>query len=191
MAELHRFRWDVRRQDSWKVTLALWTILAFGIIQGESSIPIWAVILAAVGVPMLHMFWWISPIETRHSADVQNMFHFMESARSILGENVEVRASVDETPKYSPVAVVGAWTGLFQATVTALLAGAFAMSSLYGWFDKPIVPGGQENEESCKQSHGTGAAGTSTALPSPDPLGKSVPVSSGEGEKALQDARRN
>jgi len=52
--------------------------------------------------------------------------------------------------------------------------------------------GGQENGQSVKQPHatGTGAAGTSSALPSPDPLREAMPIPSREGEPAVQDARR-
>lgn len=46
-----------------------------------------------------------------------------------------------------------------------------------------------ENGKSGKQSHATGAAGQSAALPSPDPLGNGVPVSSGEGQAAVPNAR--
>ena len=51
--------------------------------------------------------------------------------------------------------------------------------------------GSGENAKSGNQSHATGAAGTSPALPGPDPLGNGVPVASGEREAAMQDARRN
>lgn len=178
MADLHRIRWDVRRQDSWKVTLALWTILAFAIVQGETSIPNWAVISAAIAVPALHVFWWINPIETRHSADVENMFHFMESARFLLGEDIEVREAVNEAPKYDPLAFVGAWTGLFQAAVTALLAGAFAMSSVHGWFNSPNIAGGVRNADTAEQPHATGtcAAGVGPAMLGQDAKGNDVPV---------------
>lgn len=49
--------------------------------------------------------------------------------------------------------------------------------------------GNGENGKSVKQSHATGAAGQSPALPCPDPLGNGVPISSGERETAMQDAR--
>ena len=51
--------------------------------------------------------------------------------------------------------------------------------------------GGQENGTIDGQPHatGTGTAGTSPALPSPNPLGEAVPLACGEGEPALQDAR--
>ena len=49
--------------------------------------------------------------------------------------------------------------------------------------------GRAENAKSGNQSHATGAAGASAALQSPDPLGNGVPIASGEGEAALQDAR--
>jgi hypothetical protein len=51
--------------------------------------------------------------------------------------------------------------------------------------------GGSENAKNYKQSHATGAASESTALPSPDPFGNGVPISGGEGEAAMQDARRD
>lgn len=51
--------------------------------------------------------------------------------------------------------------------------------------------GGQENGTIDGQPHatGTGAAGPSPALPSPNPLGETMPLACGEGEPALQDAR--
>lgn len=52
--------------------------------------------------------------------------------------------------------------------------------------------GGQnQNAESGKQSHATGDAGTSPALPSPDPLRDGVPVSGSEGAEKVPDARRH
>lgn len=51
--------------------------------------------------------------------------------------------------------------------------------------------GGNENAKKGKQSHATGAAGTSAALPCPNPLGNGVPVPGGEGQTAVQDARRD
>ncbi len=52
--------------------------------------------------------------------------------------------------------------------------------------------GGQENGKTNEQPYatGTGAAGTSPALPSPDPLGNGVPIPSRAGQTAMQDARR-
>lgn len=46
-----------------------------------------------------------------------------------------------------------------------------------------------KNEKFGKQSHATGTARVSAALPSPDPLGNGVPIASREGEAAMQDAR--
>ena len=52
--------------------------------------------------------------------------------------------------------------------------------------------GGQiENAESSKQSHATGAADTSPALPSSDPLWAGVPISGGARAEKVQDARRD
>jgi len=52
--------------------------------------------------------------------------------------------------------------------------------------------GGQENGQSIEQplATGTGAAGTSPALPCPDPFGNGVQIPSGKGCKAVPDARR-
>lgn len=52
--------------------------------------------------------------------------------------------------------------------------------------------GGSKNGQSAEQPHatGTGAAGTGPALPGPDPFGQAVPILGGEGEPAMQDARR-
>jgi hypothetical protein len=52
--------------------------------------------------------------------------------------------------------------------------------------------GGQEkNGKSDEQSHATGTAGQGPALPSPDAGRNGVPISSREGEAAMQDARGN
>ncbi len=51
--------------------------------------------------------------------------------------------------------------------------------------------GGKENAESVIQSDAIGPAGAIAALPSPDPLGNGVPVPGGEGQAAMQDARRD
>lgn len=52
--------------------------------------------------------------------------------------------------------------------------------------------GGQNNGQSADQPHAAAASqsGECAALPSPDPLGNGVPISGGEGEPALPDARR-
>jgi hypothetical protein len=49
------------------------------------------------------------------------------------------------------------------------------------------------NGNFAKQSDATatGAAGTGTTLPSPDPLGNGVPVACSEREASLSNARRN
>ena len=51
--------------------------------------------------------------------------------------------------------------------------------------------GASENGKSIKQSDATGATGECAALPRPDPHGNGVPVASGEGQTAMQDARRD
>lgn len=51
--------------------------------------------------------------------------------------------------------------------------------------------GGSENAKTSKQTHATGAIGPSAALPSPNPFGNGVPVPGGEGQTAVQDARRD
>lgn len=50
--------------------------------------------------------------------------------------------------------------------------------------------GATENHKLFKQSDTTGPAGASAALPCPDARGNGVPISGGEGQAALQDARR-
>ncbi|WP_443486836.1 hypothetical protein [Novosphingobium aerophilum] len=52
--------------------------------------------------------------------------------------------------------------------------------------------GGQQNGQSADQPHaaGAGQSGECAALPSPDPLGDGVPISGGEREPALSNARR-
>ncbi len=49
--------------------------------------------------------------------------------------------------------------------------------------------GGQKNEESANQSHAARTAGASPALSGPNAQGSGVPISSCEGEAAMQDAR--
>lgn len=51
--------------------------------------------------------------------------------------------------------------------------------------------GGAENDKSGKQSDATSSAGQSPALSSPDAEGNGVPISSREGEAAMQDAWRD
>jgi len=51
--------------------------------------------------------------------------------------------------------------------------------------------GRRENGKSDEQSQATCAAGERPSLPCPDASGDGVPIASGEGETALQDARRN
>lgn len=51
--------------------------------------------------------------------------------------------------------------------------------------------GAAENGKSVKQSNATGTAGASASLPCPDAGGNGVPISSGEGQAAMQDARRH
>lgn len=51
--------------------------------------------------------------------------------------------------------------------------------------------GGPQNGKSVKQSDATGAVGTSAALPCPDAGGDGVSITSGEGQAAMQDARRH
>ena len=50
--------------------------------------------------------------------------------------------------------------------------------------------GGKENAKSSEQPHATGAAGTSTPLLGQDAEGNGVPISSFEGQEAMQNARR-
>jgi hypothetical protein len=49
--------------------------------------------------------------------------------------------------------------------------------------------GGLRNEKIDDQSHATGAAGASSALPSPDASGNGVPIPSREGAEEVPDAR--
>lgn len=51
--------------------------------------------------------------------------------------------------------------------------------------------GGGEHAESSEQCHGTGAAGESAALPSPDSAGNGMPIASREGADAMPHARRD
>ncbi|WP_158010706.1 hypothetical protein [Tardibacter chloracetimidivorans] len=50
--------------------------------------------------------------------------------------------------------------------------------------------GSRENGKASEQPHATGTAGASPTLSGPDPFGNSVPIPGGEGETAMQDARR-
>ncbi len=54
-----------------------------------------------------------------------------------------------------------------------------------------VHTGGQQNGKIADQSHATGAAGQSAALPCPDPIGIGVPIPCGERQAAMQDARRD
>lgn len=51
--------------------------------------------------------------------------------------------------------------------------------------------GGLQNAETAEQSHATGTAGQSSAMPGPDAGGDDVPITSGEGPEAVPDARRD
>ncbi|QGN56547.1 hypothetical protein GKE62_17905 [Novosphingobium sp. Gsoil 351] len=51
--------------------------------------------------------------------------------------------------------------------------------------------GSGENEKFDGQSHTAGSTGASPALPCPDPFGNGVPIASGAGQAAMQDARRD
>ncbi len=51
--------------------------------------------------------------------------------------------------------------------------------------------GGMANVESVKQSHATGTAGQRAALLGPDAGRDGVPIASGDGAEAVQDARRD
>ena len=51
--------------------------------------------------------------------------------------------------------------------------------------------GGMQNAETAEQSHATGAAGQSAALPCPDADRDGVPIASGEGAATVPDARRD
>lgn len=50
--------------------------------------------------------------------------------------------------------------------------------------------GGKENGKASEQPHATRTAGASPALHGPDPFGNGVPIPGGEGERAMQNARR-
>lgn len=49
--------------------------------------------------------------------------------------------------------------------------------------------GGKKNEKAKEQPHATGTAGHGPALPSPDPIGNGVPITSYKGQETVQDAR--
>jgi len=51
--------------------------------------------------------------------------------------------------------------------------------------------GGKKNGKSGEQSHATDNSGKRAALPGQDPQGDGVPIASGEGAQAMQDARRD
>jgi len=53
------------------------------------------------------------------------------------------------------------------------------------------IAGGNENAKTNEQSLATAADGKSAALPSPDPLGDGVSITSREEQAAMQDARRD
>lgn len=52
-------------------------------------------------------------------------------------------------------------------------------------------PGGSKNAESIKQSHAPDADGSIPTLPSPNPIGDTVPIPGGSREATLSDARRD
>ena len=52
-------------------------------------------------------------------------------------------------------------------------------------------PGGAENAENDEQSHATGRAGESAALPCSHPLGNGVPITGGERPEPMPDAWRH
>ena len=54
-----------------------------------------------------------------------------------------------------------------------------------------VNTGGPKNGKIDEQSDAAGAAGVGSALPCTDPIGNGVPITSREGEEALQNARRD
>lgn len=124
LAEFGAGRLDARRNYEWKITFAVWTLLAAGTYRGFEKIPV----LAGVVVGLGHASW-LRSVWFRHASDTEFMWHFINEAQRIISEHgvriippkKELRIGRGEPTDGRLFGFLANWSIIFQLGVTFAL----------------------------------------------------------------------
>jgi hypothetical protein len=128
-------RWDARRGYEWKISLALWGLLAAGAFYIPVRPNMYAVAILLFLVCIGYALLWLGPVLTRNDEDMNMAFYYVNRAERILGlvdqdrERPEQRPGqvswfdiIFHSPFFRPQISVGAWSPLFQIITIAIFA---------------------------------------------------------------------
>jgi hypothetical protein len=121
-AEYFAGRWDRRRTDELRVTVAVWTLEVGGIyfVKKPELVPWWLI----AGFVAVYGWFWLRPLWNANEAEMRRMIFYQEEADAIMRNPSHV---LRVTPSYarrrflSP-AFLRSWSMQFQLIGTALLA---------------------------------------------------------------------
>jgi hypothetical protein len=92
LAEFRNSRVANRRDHEWKVTIALWTLLAVGIIKLKipPTRPVWPLWLVLAAIVLIHSVWWVRSHWAESRADIQASFFYTARAHNRVVSNEPV-----------------------------------------------------------------------------------------------------
>jgi hypothetical protein len=84
LAEFRNSRVANRRDHEWKVTIALWTLLAVGMVELKipPTWPAWPMWLALGAVVLIHAIWWVRGHWAESRADILASFFYTDRAHN-------------------------------------------------------------------------------------------------------------
>jgi hypothetical protein len=131
LAELERKRLDGRRQDEWKITLAVWAVLVGAIVTPESSkIPVSLAALVVVAYALL----WVWPLWFANENNRMLIDHYSREAEKMVLNQYYVPpprpAKLEEMGWSARLGVLWDPWSWFHIVTTAVIATAFAVLRL-------------------------------------------------------------
>lgn len=126
LAELRRDRLDKRRDFEWKMSLALWALLAGSAATLKIHSPVFLIPIFFV-IVFGHAILWVRPIWVRNRYDLLMLMFYLERCEQLISSEVSVR----DRPKLAfdfrtSLGFAGDWAAQFHVlTTVALGIGAY------------------------------------------------------------------
>lgn len=123
LADFSSGRWDARRSYEWKVSIAIWTLLAAGIVFLRTNrlwLPEW------IGLAVVFLHWmWNSGIYVANQNDRMKAYHFRNEAESVLKDAAHAIKNSPAFIKHGTAkgifGFLGNWWHRFNFATTVLL----------------------------------------------------------------------
>ena len=118
-------RWDRRRTDEWKTTIAVWTLTVAGIyfVKQPQVIPYWLTAVFIVG----YAFFWLKKVWDANDVEIQHVMFYQREAEAVMRDSTHVLGSAPSHKRraFYNLAFLGNWSIQFQLLSVVLLAVLF------------------------------------------------------------------